>query len=87
MTGCFLCLSLRYVVLFLCSDKSITYIDLLPDRKNTLETLTSACENADKFVALLVLNNLGARRDFVGTEEFSAVDLEPRYKSIVNPDA
>ena len=68
---------------------TIAYIDLLPDRKNTPETFMASLEDADKFIALLVLNGIGTRREFIGTENFSAVtvDLNEKYKSIVNPDA
>lgn len=67
---------------------TIAYMDLLPKTQTNLTTLTIVCEHADKFVALLVLNNIGTRGDFIGTDEFSAVtvDLEKKYKSIVNPD-
>lgn len=68
---------------------TIAYIDLLPDRNNTLESLTKDCEFADKFVALLELAEIGlASDDFIGNNKFSAttIDLNPRYKSIINPD-
>ena len=68
---------------------TIAYIDLLPDRNNTLESLTKDCEFADKFVALLGLAEIGlASDDFIGNNKFSAttIDLNPRYKSIINPD-
>ena len=68
---------------------TIAYIDLLPDTKNTYETLLMILNHIDKFIALLVLNKIGTRGDFIGTEKFSAVtvDLDEQYKSIVNPDA
>lgn len=69
---------------------TIAYIDLLPDRKNTLESLTKDCEFADKFVALLEVSEIGLASDeFIGSDKFSAttIDLNPRYKAIINPDA
>lgn len=68
---------------------TIAYIDLLSEGKNTLESLTEECEQADKFVSLLVLAGIGLPSEtFIGNENFSAttIDLHPRYKSIVNPN-
>lgn len=69
---------------------TIAYVDLLSEGQNTLESLTEECEFADKFVSLLVLAGIGLpSEEFVGNDKFSAttIDLNPRYKSIVNPDA
>ena len=68
---------------------TIAYIDILPDTKNTYATLLMILEHIDKFIALLVLNRIGTRGEFIGTEKFSAVtvDLDEKYKSIVNPSA
>lgn len=69
---------------------TIAYFDILPNTQNTPETLKRYCEQADKFVALLGLAEIGLASDeFVGNDKFSAttIDLNPRYKSIVNPDA
>lgn len=68
---------------------SISYFDILPATQNTQQTLTGYCEQADKFVGLLGLAEIGLpSEDFIGNENFSAtiIDLNPRYKSIVNPD-
>ena len=39
-------------------------------------------------MGIIYLQIIGTRGDFVGTKEFSAVtvDLDEKYKSIVNPD-
>ena len=68
---------------------TIAYIDLIPDGKNTYETLLMSLENIDRFIAILVLCRIGTRGEFIGTEKFSAVtvDLDEKYKSIVNPSA
>lgn len=69
---------------------TISYADLLPQGKHTTISLTKYCEHADKFIALLTINDIGyAHGDFVGTEAFKAVPivLSYRYKDQVNPDA
>lgn len=67
---------------------TIAYADLLPDRKIHPAVLKEYCEDADKFIGLLTINDIGISMDFVGSDDFKAapIVLSYRYKEQVNPD-